>query len=267
MIRSFLPRLCLLSLTALPVGAEQLPPGLVSARLLPGWTDAEGNRVAALELRLEPGWKTYWRNPGDSGLPPSFDWQGSRNLGEITFHWPAPEAILSGSELTLGYHDLLLLPFTARPSDPAAPLTLDASVEFGLCENICVPAHVDLRAPEAGTAPDPRIEAALADMPARIATRPTCRLTEIEDGMRLSVRLPAADRDIAAKEVAAMEISNRPDIWVSSAVLQPEGPDSVATADFVPPSGTPFDLDTGAVRITLIGPDGAVEMQGCDPQG
>lgn len=251
-----------LSVLALAAGAEPLPPGLQSARLLPGWTNAQGERVSALELRLEPGWKTYWRSPGDSGLPPSFDWAGSRNLAGVEFHWPAPEPIRSGDELTLGYHDLLVLPFTARPSDPAEPLTLQAAVDFGLCEKICVPAHVSLLAPAPGPIPDPAIEAALARVPEPRADRPSCRLAEIEDGMRLSVTLPG--EGIA---VAAMEVAGQPDIWVSSAVLEPAGGGTEAAADFVPPSARPFALDPGAVRITLLGPDGAVEMQGCELQG
>lgn len=252
----------ILSLGAAPLTAQDLPPGLESAQLLPGWTDAQGNRIAALELRLKPGWKTYWRSPGDSGLPPSFDWQGSRNLAGVTFHWPAPEAIRSGDELTLGYHDLLVLPFTARPADPDQPVTLDATVDFGLCERICVPAHVTLQAAQPEGEPDPRIEAALARVPRPVAQRPACELTEIRDGVRLSALLPQTGPD-----VAAMEVTGQPEIWVSSPILTSETGGTRAVADFVPPSAQPFALDADDVRITLVGPDGAVEMQGCDPQG
>lgn len=267
MTRNFLPALCLLLLATPPATALPVPPGLVSARILPGWTDEDGNRVAAVEIRLEPGWKTYWRNPGDSGLPPSFDWAASRNLAGVTFHWPAPEAILSGSDLALGYHDLLVLPFTARPVDPAHPIELNAALDFGLCENICVPAHVELSAPVVGTTPDSRIEAALAAMPTRSSLRPACRLGEIRDGMRLSVSLPAQAAGDGTAEVAAMEVMGQPEIWVSSATLENEAGGRVATAEFVAPSGAPFKLDPAQVLITLIGPSGAVEMQGCAPQG
>ncbi|MDO5529308.1 MAG: hypothetical protein Q4F71_07880, partial [Paracoccus sp. (in: a-proteobacteria)] len=57
-----------------------LPRGLESARLLPGWVDADGRRITALELVLAPGWKTYWRSPGDAGIPPSFDWRGAEEV-------------------------------------------------------------------------------------------------------------------------------------------------------------------------------------------
>lgn len=261
MTRVLTPALALI-LAALPAMGQDLPPGLQSARLLPGWIDAEGNRISALELRLEPGWKTYWRSPGDSGLPPSFDWEGSDNLADVTFHWPAPEAIWSGDELTLGYHDLLVLPFTVRPIDPARPVTLDTAVDFGLCEKICVPAHIALQAPAPEDAPSPLIEQALAQVPSRLSVSPACQMRDIDDGVQLSVQLPGQEA-----EVAAMELVDRPEVWVSAASLEPAGNEIRATADFVPPSGAPFDLDTTQVRITLIGPNGAVEMLGCDPQG
>ncbi|RNF36399.1 hypothetical protein A7A09_001140 [Paracoccus methylarcula] len=247
---------------ALPAAAQQLPPGVESARLLPGWTDADGNRISALELRLEPGWKTYWRNPGDSGLPPSFEWQESDNLAKISFHWPAPEAIRSGDELTLGYHNLLVLPFTAEPVDPAHPVELAASIDLGVCEKICVPAHLDLQAPAAAVDPDPEIEAALARVPEPLSLRPSCTRRDISDGIQLDVLLPRQDID-----VAAMELEDHPEIWVSTATLDPEGTGTRATADFVPPSGKAFDLDVTDLRITLIGADGTVEMRGCDLQG
>ncbi|MDP5307085.1 protein-disulfide reductase DsbD domain-containing protein [Paracoccus spongiarum] len=256
--------LCLALPALSAASAETLPPGLDAARLLPGWIDAEGRRVAALELRLKPGWKTYWRSPGDSGLPPVFDWQASRNLRDVEFHWPAPEAIRSGEDTSLGYHDVLVLPFTARPRDPALPLDLAASVDFGLCERICVPGRVSLRAGPAADAPDPRIAEALARVPARVAARPACRLDEIADGMRLEMDLPAA---MTGAQVVAVELPDRPEVWVSSAALRDEDGTTIASADFVPPEAKPFDLDADGLRITLVGASGAVEMRGCAPQG
>lgn len=253
-----------LPLASLAAHAEPLPPGLHSARLLPGWTDAGGERIAALELRLQPGWKTYWRSPGDSGLPPSFDWRGSQNLAGVEFHWPAPEAIPSGDEVSLGYHDLLVLPFTARPADPDMPLHLAASIDFGLCEKICVPAHVDLQAAAAGDTPDPHIQRALAQVPAVLPDRPACTISAISDGMRLTVDLPNANSDAA---VVAMELGGHADVWVSSATLTRGTTGAQASADFVPPDGAPFDLDPERLRLTLVGQDGAVEMRGCVPQG
>lgn len=232
---------------------DALPLGLRSAQLLPGWTAEDGSRIAALELQLEPGWKTYWRSPGDSGLPPSFDWQGSTNLGEITLHWPAPEAIQSGGMTELGYHNRLVLPFTAAPAAPGQPVQLALEAELGLCENICVPAHLQLAAPPAADGPDPRILAAMAATPQRLDDQPPCRIEQIADGLRVIIALPET------ATLAAIEVTGRDDLWISGAEIA----NGEAMAELVGPEGAPFPLDPGDLRLTAIGAAGAVETTGC----
>ncbi|MFD1796668.1 hypothetical protein FQV27_12965 [Paracoccus aurantiacus] len=241
-------------LPALPALAQPLPEGLRSARFLPGWTDQNGGRVAALELVLEPGWKTYWRSPGDAGLPPEFDWQGS-NMGDVVFHWPAPEVFLSDGMRTLGYHDRLVLPFTIAPRDAQKPVGLSAHISFGLCEKVCVPASIDLVADAAGTARDPQIEAAMKLVPALSTQKPACEIGEIEDGMTVTLSLPEPGADVA------IEHSADPKIWVSAPEISADGTE--ATADFVTPEGKPFALDPDAVVLTVLGKDGAAEYRGC----
>jgi DsbC/DsbD-like thiol-disulfide interchange protein len=248
--------LACLGLTALPLAAQGLPPGLTGARILPGWTQSDGSRIAAIEFQLEPGWKTYWRSPGDSGLPPVLDWSGSGNLEGVALHWPAPQAIPSGDGLALGYRDRLVLPFTAQPADPGQPVELAVAVDFGLCKNICVPAHVTLRADTPGTAPDPAILAAMEQVPASVPNRPSCALQPIEDGMRVTATLPRPVT-LAAIELAGSEA------WVSSTELRSEGGKTVLMADVVPPEAAPFDLPPDRLVFTLVDDQGAVEMRGC----
>ncbi|TKW66471.1 MAG: hypothetical protein DI616_10985 [Paracoccus denitrificans] len=239
---------------ALPALANDLPQGLQSARILPGWADPDGNRIAALELVLEPGWKTYWRSPGDAGLPPEFEWKGS-NIGDVTFHWPAPEVITSDGVRTLGYHDRLVLPFTVAPAVAGKPIGLSANVTFGLCENICIPAALDLIAPAADAGPDPLIEAAIAATPRKSDQKPACEPGEIEDGMTLTLSMPEPGADLA------IEYDGMPDVWVSAPERNASGTE--VTVDLVAPSGKPFPLDPGAVVMTVLGPDGATEYRGC----
>lgn len=242
--------------------ATELPPGLDSARLLPGWTDEKGDRVMALELRLQPGWKTYWRTPGGSGLPPHFDWQGSRNLADVTFHWPTPQAIRSGDQLDLGYHDRLVLPFTAHAATAGQPIEIETQIEIGLCESICVPAQLDLAAPPAGTGHDARIKAALQSQSQPLPDRPACHVTELDDGMRLSVDLAVPDTGMAA-----IELPGHPQVWISSAQIDTA---NRATVEMVAPSGQPFKVDTDDLRVTMIvspetDPKG-FETRGCVPR-
>lgn len=238
----------------MPSVARADTPGLVSARLLPGWVADDGSRIAALELVLAPGWKTYWRNPGDSGVAPVFDWAGSANLGAVRMHWPAPEAIISGGDQTWGYHDRLVLPFTAAPATPGQPVTLAARVDFGLCDDICVPAHVDLAAPAPGPAPDPVIAAAMAAVPGPAAP-PACALAATDDGASVAITLPPG------ADAAMIEVANAPDLWVSV----PQLAAGRATAQVLAPDLQPLDLDPAAVTVTLFGPAGTTEAQGCAP--
>ena len=253
--------LLLLSMICVPPAlARDLPPGLASAELLPGWVTPEGHRMTALRLELEPGWKTYWRSPGDAGVPPRFDWAASDNLGQVRILWPRPEVIDSGGARTLGYHDRLVLPIEIAPAAPGTPIAPRAVVDFGICLDICVPVQVTLTAPAPGPAPDPLIEAALARQPQVSDSQPDCRITPIKDGMQVTAILPRTDSTHG--EDVAMELTEG-EIWVSAPETGREGGRMTARADFVAGSGLPFPLDPDALRVTLIGPEGAVEFSGC----
>ena len=250
---------------------QDLPPGVESLQMLGGWPTGDGHRMVALELRLEPGWKTYWRSPGDAGIPPSFDWSGSENAAEVTIHWPRPEVIDSGGELTLGYRDELILPIEIAPADPDKPIRISGRVDFGLCRDLCVPAHADFTAGPPAKRRDPRILAALDAMPQKAAVQPACRIEEIRDGMRVTATLPEAHPEVGigdevgagGQPAAALELAEDDSIWASPAVIT-RGVDRLSvSADFVAASGQPFALDPRDLRLTLIGGGGAIEYRGC----
>ncbi len=113
-----------------------------------------------LRLQHSPGWHTYWRNPGDSGLPTAIDWQlpAGASMGDI--EWPAPKRLPLGPLVNYGYEGELLLPlrFTA-PADavPGQPLQLHAEVRWLVCKDVCIPENATLQlalpVADAGTAP------------------------------------------------------------------------------------------------------------------
>lgn len=110
--------------------------------------DAVGGEAEALSLglqvALEPGWKIYWRSPGDAGYPPQIDWAGSENLAETEIAWPLPHRFsLFGLE-TFGYSDEVVLPVTARLERPGAPVALRAAVDYLVCAEVCVPQQAAL---------------------------------------------------------------------------------------------------------------------------
>ncbi|WP_235008497.1 protein-disulfide reductase DsbD domain-containing protein [Candidatus Halocynthiibacter alkanivorans] len=234
--------------------------------LLPGWRRADGVHMAALRVRLAPGWKTYWRSPGQAGIPPGFDWSGSQNLASATPRWPAPKAFENFGLRSLGYKNELLLPLELRPRDPGAPIRLDVTVVMGVCYDICLPLTVTLQQilPTDVTTPDTRIRQALARGPASAAAagvrNVTCRATPIEDGLRLRAELdmPALGGD----EITVFELPDR-EIWIAEASTTRQGGRLSAETELVPPGQAPFSLDRSTLRITVIGEKGAVDIKGC----
>jgi suppressor for copper-sensitivity B len=98
-----------------------------------------------LQLRLTPGWHTYWRSPGDAGIPPVIDWNRSENFTGAEIAWPAPNRLPSlGGLETVGYEDGVVLPIAARIAQPGAPLHLHADVDYASCKDICIPYHASL---------------------------------------------------------------------------------------------------------------------------
>jgi DsbC/DsbD-like thiol-disulfide interchange protein len=96
---------------------------------------------AGIEIRLKPGWHTYWRYPGDAGIPPRFDFAGSQNVKSVEVHWPAPKRQPEGSIMTIGYDRDVILPLAIVPQDPAKPVLLRLKLEYGVCEKLCAPAE------------------------------------------------------------------------------------------------------------------------------
>lgn len=238
---------------------------ILQASVLTGWQTDAGRQMVALRLELAPGWKTYWRSPGDAGIPPEFDWSQSRNLAGITIHWPAPSVFETAGFTTIGYHDLLVLPVEIQAADPAQPVDLAVTVDLGICRDICLPASVALTARIEGPgAPDPAIKAALAARPvsgkAAGLSGISCGVEPIKDGLRLTatLALPAQGPD----ETVAIETADRR-VWVSEAEASRKDGALVAVADLVPPDAAPFALDRSGVTVTVISERGAVEVTGC----
>ena len=119
---------------------------MVEARLIAAVDGTGGGATVALglQVRLWPGWKTYWRSPGDAGLPPRIDWTGSRNLAGVDIAWPAPIRFSVFGLETFGYEGELVLPLTAHLTKPGEALALTATGELLVCHDICVPARFDL---------------------------------------------------------------------------------------------------------------------------
>ncbi len=120
----------------------------VETRLIADEVPWNGNGkalVAGIQLKLDKGWKTYWRYPGDSGLPPSFHWTGSKNLKNAEVLWPAPLRFHDSAGTSFGYKDEVVFPVLIEPVKSGEPVDLNLKMEFAVCADICIPAEADLK--------------------------------------------------------------------------------------------------------------------------
>jgi DsbC/DsbD-like thiol-disulfide interchange protein len=106
--------------------------------------DGASVMVAGVQIRLAEGWKTYWRNPGDSGVPPHFDWSGSKNLKQAEVLYPAPRRFAEADGTAIGYADEVMFPVRITPERPGEPVELKLNLAYGLCKTLCIPNEATL---------------------------------------------------------------------------------------------------------------------------
>jgi DsbC/DsbD-like thiol-disulfide interchange protein len=191
---------------------------------------------AGIEFRLTPGWYTYWRYPGDAGVPPRFDWSGSKNLASVEVLWPAPERIPVEAGLeSIGYKRDVIFPLTVRALDPAQAVLLRLKLDFGVCQKICIPASaaLSLEIPAGLSVPAPDLDAAAARVP---------------------VPAPLASKQVPAILAIKIERANQPRALIDVAVptgqpfdLFAEGP----TDQWTLPLPARIDSGTGRARFSL----------------
>src|SRR6476661_10014768 len=104
--------------------------------------------LGGIAFQLQPGWKTYWRTPGDSGVPPRFDFSKSENIEAVTVLWPAPMRFDDGAGGTsLGYQKQVILPLRIVAKNPDRPVMLRADINYAVCEKLCIPVEASAELP------------------------------------------------------------------------------------------------------------------------
>ena len=228
---------------------------------------ANGQTIeAGLQILLDKGWKTYWRSPGDAGIPPLFDWSASENAAQVNVGFPVPDVFYENGMRSIGYEDGVTFSLIIESVASGEDISLNGDLVIGVCEEVCVPVELSLDTILPANADDRStfLRAALNDRPMTDVEAGvgavSCDVEPIRDGMRLTARveLPQMGRS----EVAVLELPDR-SIWVSEADVSREGETLIATADLVPPEAAPFALARQDVRITVIAGGQAVDIQGC----
>src|SRR5471032_1268620 len=124
--------------------------------------------LGGIAFQLQPGWKTYWRTPGDSGVPPRFDFSKSDNIEAVTVLWPAPLKFDDGAGgQSLGYHDQIVLPLRIVAKNAEKPVTLRADINYAVCAKLCIPveASAELAFTSVASTEDSALFAALDTVP------------------------------------------------------------------------------------------------------
>ncbi len=154
-----------------------------AARLIAGSHPEDGASPlrAGVEIRLKAGWHTYWRYPGDSGVPPQFDFGGSQNVKDVKVLWPAPQRLVEAGGISIGYTRGVILPLRIVPQHAGRPVALKLKLDYAICEKLCVPvqASAELALPEGPASQDGTLAAAEARVPKQRA---------LERGPALAIR-------------------------------------------------------------------------------
>ena len=221
---------------------------------------------AGIEIRLKPGWHTYWRYPGDAGVPPRFDFQGSQNVKSVDVRFPAPKRLAEGGMTAIGYDGDVILPLTIVAQDAGKPVLLRLKLDYAVCEKLCIPADGKAEL-TLGVGPS-TMEGPLAAAEARVPKK-----RSLDERGGLSIR--SVKRDAGSpRPRAIVEVAASPGTTVD---LLAEGP----TPEWALPLPTPvagapaglqrfaFDLDgappgekyQGAmITLTAVAGDDAIEV-------
>jgi DsbC/DsbD-like thiol-disulfide interchange protein len=174
------------------------------SRLLAGAMSKSGDATflhAGIEIRLDPGWKTYWRDPGDSGAPPTFDFFGSKNVKSVSVLWPAPERFPDGAGgNSIGYLDNVILPLRVVPQDAAKQTVLRVKLGYDICSNICIPVEANLDLPLRN---DGAEETAIGKAEARVPRRVTLGQNSVKGG-------PPENANAQANSLAILAVHRQP---------------------------------------------------------
>lgn len=232
--------------------------------IIPGWTASDGTQIAGLDIRLAPGWKTYWRAPGAGGIPPVISFEGSDNIATAQFRWPVPEVFEQNGMQSVGYMGGVVLPIELAPLGDG-PMHLSGSILIGVCEEVCIPVTMtfDMPLPQSDRR-DPALLAAILDRPMTAeeagVRASTCKIEPISDGLKVTATVTAPST--GGNEAMVVEIADKT-VWVSEAYTKRDGRQISGVVDMVSATGEAFALDRSAIRITIIGNDSAIDIQGC----
>jgi suppressor for copper-sensitivity B len=276
MIRIFFAFLFfLLPAQAFALTGDWVKDDAVAVRLVSGNTGvgADASVPLGLEVQLANGWHTYWRSPGEAGLPPQLDWSRSQtdanNLQDAKLLYPAPRRYTAYGLETIGYRDHVLFPIDATLRKAGLALNADVSVDILVCSSICVPKHFDLKLTVPNGAANPSAEAdilrlARDQLPSIDFESTGILLADVtSDGQSLTFSITARDPlihpDIFIENYRNIGFS-APDVKIEASGFAAKL--KVKLLDNLPPGITLARLP---LRLTIVTDDRALEIKTVTP--
>ena len=220
--------------------------------------------MGGIAFALQPGWKTYWRTPGDSGVPPRFDFSKSDNIEAVTVLWPAPTQFDDGAGgRSLGYKGQVVLPLRIVAKNADKPVTLRAAINYAVCEKLCIPveANAELAFASVASTEDSALHAALDTVPkpANVGDPNPLTIRDVKRDGNSAVVVDVATSD--ARDVSLFVEGPSPDWALPVPKLIEGGPPGVKRFSFeldgLPPGASP---EGAALKLTLVGGDRAYEF-------
>jgi DsbC/DsbD-like thiol-disulfide interchange protein len=220
--------------------------------------------LGGVAIQLQPGWHTYWRTPGDSGVPPRFDFSKSDNVEAVTVLWPAPRKFDDGAGGTsLGYTQQLVLPLRIVAKNADRPVTLRASINYAVCEKICIPvdANAELAFSSVASTEDGTLSEALnaVPKPANVGDPNPLTILDLKRDGKTNVLVDVTAPE--SKDVSLFVEGPTPDWALPVPKLVEHGPPGVKRFAFeldgLPPGAS---ADGAALKLTLVGGDRAYEF-------
>jgi DsbC/DsbD-like thiol-disulfide interchange protein len=220
--------------------------------------------LGGIAFQLQPGWKTYWRTPGDSGVPPRFDFSKSDNVEAVTVLWPAPRKFDDGAGgVSLGYHDQIVLPLRIVAKNVDKPVTLRVEINYAVCEKLCIPvdANAELTFNSVASTEDSALFAALDTVPkpANIGDPNPLTIRDVKRDGKSKVLVDVVTPDDRAVNLFVEGPS--PDWGLPVPKPVEHSPPGVKRFSFqldgVPPGVNP---DGAALKLTLVGGDRSYEF-------
>ena len=192
--RSFLLTLPCAALARPAFAATQPPNQPWMANVLNGGL-VNGEWQLGLEVLLQPKWKTYWRVPGDGGVPPDIQVKGP-NVKSFRFDCPTPLRILTPAGEAIGYEATVVFPIAVTAADPGQPLVAEISAFLGVCLEICIPAQMKLQVGAASPGDASRLakwRALVPDSTVPFVTRATAVASNGEPAVHMELARPVED--------------------------------------------------------------------------